>query len=535
MLLLAHAAGISLRSQRVDSLLRRWIGELATFLEEDDPTSEMTDAEELESTFASLLGRASLQKRVVVLLDALNQFEPSVRARHLTWWPKLWPENVRVVATAIPGTASAALEQRPGIQAVALPPLTQDEAERIVRAVCRRYHREIHPAVVQRLLDKESDGTLAAGIPLWLELAVEELNLLDADDFQRVESEYEGTDEERLHQLLLDTAEDLPGTVAEIYGAMLERAEDIVGRPLARAFTNLIALSRSGWRQRDLEDLLPRITGEVWNGLQFSILRRVFRAHLVRRGVGGQYDFFHRQMRQGVLRRNLREVSLVRELHTHIINYLTSISVEEPLRQSEMMFHLIGTDDRLHAAKYYGDAWMVDREVAGATRALADHILDAASVETEASFDWVVSLPDLDGLSSDQQYRLCNRFQFDLADALKNETVLATRLKLFEQTSVVLTRLTTQDPTNADWQRDLMIARHLVLKTNFSCITFGLISMVGALGVSWGAITLGRWSGWWWIVSGPVTALMLLLSLRVAEIQMKRVVRRRRYRRLQEE
>ena len=113
-LLLAHAAGTGVRSGQVDTMLCRWIGELASFLGEPDPVGEESTAEELEETFASLLGRASTRRRVVVLLDALNQFEPTVRGRHLTWLPKLWPANARLLATAIPGTATQALQARGG-------------------------------------------------------------------------------------------------------------------------------------------------------------------------------------------------------------------------------------------------------------------------------------------------------------------------------------------------------------------------------------------------------------------------------------
>lgn len=48
--------------------------------------------------------------RVVSPLDALNQFERTPAARHLTWLPQLWPENARLIATAIAGEESEALK-----------------------------------------------------------------------------------------------------------------------------------------------------------------------------------------------------------------------------------------------------------------------------------------------------------------------------------------------------------------------------------------------------------------------------------------
>jgi len=109
-LVLAHAAGISMRCTQVDALLRHWTQELAEFLGiPDDPAAELTAREDLEKTFAELLSRASVMRRVVCLLDALDQFERTPSARHLTWLPALWPQNARLIATAIPGSESEAL------------------------------------------------------------------------------------------------------------------------------------------------------------------------------------------------------------------------------------------------------------------------------------------------------------------------------------------------------------------------------------------------------------------------------------------
>ncbi len=72
LLLLAHAAGISARSTQVDSMLRRWVEELAADAGLDDPLSDASNREEIEEQFGSLLSRAAAGKRVVLLIDALN-------------------------------------------------------------------------------------------------------------------------------------------------------------------------------------------------------------------------------------------------------------------------------------------------------------------------------------------------------------------------------------------------------------------------------------------------------------------------------
>jgi hypothetical protein len=117
-LVLAHAAGASPRAASVDTMLRRWIDELATALSTDAGLPENADAETVETTFASLLGRTTLHERVVVLVDSLDQFETTTRGQFARWLPRLMPSNARLITTAIAGKALNALSERPGVELI---------------------------------------------------------------------------------------------------------------------------------------------------------------------------------------------------------------------------------------------------------------------------------------------------------------------------------------------------------------------------------------------------------------------------------
>ena len=457
---LAHAAGISPRSAQVDAMLRRWIGELAGVLDTTPPLEEKATAEEVEQTFHSLLGRAGVQQRVVILMDALNQFEPTTRARHLTWLPKLWPPNVRLIATAIPGDASRALLQRSATETLALPPLSENEATDIARAICRRYHRGLHAQVLDVLrAKKRTDGQAAAGNPLWLELAVEELNLLDADDFARAEREFTGSPEQRLHQLLLAVAQEMPPEVEAMYGWMLDRAEQIFGKEWAQAFVNLIAVSRAGWRESDLRALMPTVSGEGWEDLKFAALRRTFRAHVVQRGAQAQWDFSHAQMRLAVEERNLVEHTKRQQLHHTIADYLLKLPGEDPLHKTETMVHLIGSNNKAGAARYYAGE-LTAGEINGATQALAEHILAESTHPEPMGLRWVQALLQEPTLVEATRGRLCGRFLFDLHDVLAKYAQLGIRQALAEATRQTLEHLAKQDPANAGWQHDLSVSHN---------------------------------------------------------------------------
>ena len=461
--LLSHAVGISVRSTQVEPLLRRWVQELSREADTGDPLTEESGIDEIEEAFGRLLSQVSAQRRVVVLVDALNEFEPTPRGQHLTWLPKLMPPNVRFIATTIPGKPSETLERRPGVGLVQLPRLDENEAAEIARAVCARYHRQISSEVLDELLAKLlPDGTAAASVPLWLELALDELNLLDADDFARAEREFGGTPEQRLHLLAMDVARRLPAEVSALYGRMLERCEQLAGHGWAWAFANVIAVTRNGLRESDLSALLPKVLSELgtdalrtpeseflrdrWDGLRFAALRRAFRAHLVQRGALGQWDFFHDQMRDAVKQRYHQGADIIHRLHSLIADHLESLPSDDPLRQTELMFHLIGSDDRLRAARYYaGD--LAQGEQAGATAALAQHVLAEDGQTPNRGLEWVVSLLGQQGLASAEAGALCYRFSSDLLDVLRSGATLGTRLVLLRSLEPRVKCLLTHEQT----------------------------------------------------------------------------------------
>ena len=457
-LLLANAAGISLRSAEVDAILQRWIEELAQFLKIASPLPEKPTPDDLAEQFTLLLGRATAKKRVVVLLDALNQLEQTPRARRLTWLPRLWPPNTRLIATALPGEEIEALCSLPDAGRKTMPPLQQAEARNIIDTICRRYHRTLHPQVAEVLLQKKTDdGKQSCGNPLWLELAVEELNLLDADDFSRAEREYSGSPEERLHRLLLDTAASLPSTVDKLYGWMLQRAEEVQGAGWCRGLSAAIALSRSGWRESDLRELVPLFSDEPWDDLRFAVLRRTFRAHLVRRGTLAQYDFFHQQMRLAVEQRYLADPEQVKDQHNRIAGYLATLAPTDVLRQNERMVHLIAADNSSAAARYYA-ADLQEDELAGATRALAGYVLEQIGQEPNPVLSWILGWLDDEDLTDDQKAMISRHFNFNLNEALENRAPLDTRKELLQAGRNVFEKLAAADPSNSSWQRDLSVS-----------------------------------------------------------------------------
>ena len=486
--LLAHAAGIFPLSGQVDRMLRRWVTELAAHLGIDDPietllaaaAAEVSEAtrraetavvtsEEIEKTFAQLLGQVAASVRVVLLIDALNQFEPTIRARHLTWLPSLWPANARLVATAIPGTASTVLAQRPGGRALELTPVSRAEARAIAEKFYReRHHRTVNPRVLDALLDKQDGGAPAYGNPLWLVLALQEMNLLEADDFERAERELAHLDgAARMEALQLSEAAKLPGDVTGVYGELLARAERCFGVAWTRAITGLIALGRAGWRESDLRAIVPGLAGRDWDDLAFAGVRRTLGTHLVQRGAQAQWDFFHTGLRDTVLRRDLAGEAERSSLHGVLVDHLLTLSAADPLRLSETMVHLLGHGDRDRAAAYVAAVNGLSMSDAAANSALAAavavlvEVIQAApgDAERERLTVWIAAL--LGGDNDERSGLVANAILFDLNHSLAvtgtKETEVP-RARLLRAAGETLERLAAADPSNARWKRDLSVS-----------------------------------------------------------------------------
>ena len=457
-LVLAHAAGSGPRSASMDDMLRRWIEELAGFLRVKPALPENAPPDDVEKAFTRLLHRAAGECRVVGLVDALNQFEQTARSQYVTWFDaRRWPANARILATAIAGTESAALCRQPGVQELKMPPLTPDEARDIGNAVWSRYHRECNPQVLDTVLSRrDPGGAPASSNPLWLTLAMEQLNLLDADDFTRAG--------EHLLDLLLAEARRLPGEIEDLYAAMLARAEKVYGARWARPFACLLALSRQGWRESDLEGMLPaaahilfRDGGDAafhWDPLQFAELRRGFRAQVLQRGALGQWDYFHAQARRAIVRQHLADTETARRLHSAIADYLLGLSEPDPLRLREAMFHLMGAGDGPRAARFYAHV----EPPSESTRTLAEALIAKDEGRAAVTLSWTVSLPAESGLDPDTAWRLSVRLQRDLNYAIENRARLALSLRLLQAGHESLAKLAAADPSEAQWQRDLGVS-----------------------------------------------------------------------------
>ena len=457
--LLAHAAGVGPRSTEVSAMLDRWSGELARLLGREDTTAEDDSDNAVEERFSHLLQLACERMRVIVLIDALEQFEPGRRSRYLSWLPAIWPANARFIATSQPGWAERALAHRPDIHAVRIGPLSRSDAREIVRQVCAGYGRVLGERAVAALLARATPSAeMSAANPLWLHLALEELNLLDEDDFRRVDAAGgDGAPISTLNDLLVAEARSYPGTVDEMYRRIIERGDHVYGPRRIVTFLLALAVSRNGLREQDLNVVLPQLSGQPWSQLQFAAVRRGLRRHVIQGGYSGEWLFSHRHMQRVVLDHiGAAGERTIEEAHLAIAHHLRVLARDDPVRVVELMYHLIGTGNPRNVSVNFARMKGVDLHFG--VRAVADHIAQRTAAFPDDARQWVRDVLADHNIGWEHSVRLCQLFMEPVSLQLSNMIDVADQLWLTQIVADRLEELLEQAPDNADCMNLLAIA-----------------------------------------------------------------------------
>ena len=300
-LLIRHFVGASPGSTDVRRTLRRLCHELKAVC--TDITTEVPDdPEKLRGAFPDLLRQACEKKRVLILLDAVNQFDPASHSAGLHWLPEELPVNARVILSALDGAALEELRRHRKPQEIELNPLTAADGEAIIEQFRKRYRKKFEPPQRAALLAKTDAAT-----PLYLLAALEELRTL-------------GTFEEIARRIT-----ELPPTTHQLFAWILERLENDdgfrdasgrrVGRELVCRFAGLLGVSRYGLSQRELTDLLD--AGDPQGNV--AALLHLLRPYLMRRGQ--LLDFYHGQFRTAAKEAWLKTETQVQTAHAQLADY----------------------------------------------------------------------------------------------------------------------------------------------------------------------------------------------------------------------
>lgn len=236
---LQHYVGSTSHSADWQGVVRRIVGELkrAFDLEGDIPN----DDNALRLALNEWAGKVAGRKRIVLVVDALDQLADEGGALKLGWLPTFFPNNFRVVVSSLTGPGLDVLSKRrwSGLE---VPVFTENEVGSAATAYFQLFSKAPSSEMIDRL-----QSTAAARNPLYLRAVLDELR-----QFGRLE-ELQKTTETYLSAR----------GPAELFDLILTRWEqdfDQAGETprFIRNALCLIACSRFGLSEAELLDLLAQ-------------------------------------------------------------------------------------------------------------------------------------------------------------------------------------------------------------------------------------------------------------------------------------
>lgn len=283
-LVVPHFVGASTRSTSLGSFLTRVLETLdVAFGIESEP---VTGLRELEAEFRSALEQVPPEARLVLVVDAIDQFEARDDAVRLTWLPLDLPSNVAAVLSAVDDGAEASDAEdadRAGRHVtLRMPPLSDAERLAIAREVPAIAAKTLDRRQLELLLDNEATRN-----PLFLRVALEELKTFPS--FERIGErigEFPGPGDE-------------PDPIVALFDQVLGRIEEDFDTELSRTVLSSLSAARRGMTERELSELTGGLQG---SDELFPVLRQL-RPYLMRRD--DVLAFFHHDLERAARRRYL--------------------------------------------------------------------------------------------------------------------------------------------------------------------------------------------------------------------------------------
>jgi nephrocystin-3 len=298
-LVIQHYIGSTHSSSDWQGLVSRLLNEIkhAFNLSEKIPVQ----SEALRNALLEWTPKVAGPRRIIVVLDGLNQLVDDGSARQLSWLPVAFPSNCRVLVSTLTGESLAALEKR-GWSKLIVPLFDRTEVASAAHAYLIQFGKTPSPQLVATL-----ESTPAACNPFFLRVVLDELRQFgDHEKLQAKSADY-------------TSAVDLP----DLFNRVLTRWDQDYG-----AFTGylgivqralcLIACSRFGLTEMELLILLGSngmpLPHRVWSAFYFALET----AFVNRTGL---LNFSHDSLRIAVVAKWLQENGSKQSYYLELASY----------------------------------------------------------------------------------------------------------------------------------------------------------------------------------------------------------------------
>lgn len=304
-------------------------------------------------------------KRVIIMVDAVDQLASDDNRDNLIFIPERLSANVKFVMTCLPELDLV------GRNAATLKPMDDAEKREVIEGILRSHNRELEDNVIRKMIKLK-----AAKNPLFLSLLVQRLLMMNRDDFLAIKKA--GDDMKAISKHQLEVIATCPDSLQKMSAELLTEAGKRINEELVRKVAEYLAVSRHGLRQEDLAVLL----GDNWSALDFAHFITYMDENFIQRD-DGRFDFSHKCIREGFL----KICDNTDEIHRQIVEYLESLPLNDNIRMLECVYHYIALDNKAHLCSYI-------RQINGNVRAneLAARDLFAHSASDKGQ--WICDILD---------------------------------------------------------------------------------------------------------------------------------------------
>ncbi|XP_072024365.1 LOW QUALITY PROTEIN: TPR repeat-containing protein DDB_G0287407-like [Amphiura filiformis] len=353
-----HFVGAVPGSPNLEATLKRLLKELGIVKESTMPKDLETTC---QAAFAALSNPNT--RPVIIVIDALNQFDECKEASVLNWLPSKLATQVRCVFSMIDETPQhQTLRSRPNKPTeLYVTPLDMASREAIVKETLGKYNKRLDKEQMASLLGKDSSQN-----PLWLSIACEELRVFGSFD--------------KLNDKINSLADGLLNLLAQV----LDRFEAESGGHLLEATLCLLECSSTGLLETELlailgdeDNLMPsdnkekgekgekesrEKTASDIGPLSAHKWARVFRGlKPFLRPFGdsgeGRLDFYHRSLSKAVRAKYFDKGnseasdSVYKWWHSKLADYFEGVKSLER-KAEEYPHHLIKIEDKIRLPRF---------------------------------------------------------------------------------------------------------------------------------------------------------------------------------------
>jgi hypothetical protein len=278
-LVLPFCCGMSSSLARPEDLLILWIKLLSEIIEDKAVPLRLKEDKksfiELTNTLEGLLFRFAEHKKIILMIDAADQFGMDIISKNMSYLPIALPLNVTVLVSLTHGVQEEELVSR-GSQFLHLKELNESEIRGIVSLAFSLNYKEIGISVLNAVASKSN-----AGNPIVLSAIVQSLLTMDENDFDEANQKYEGMESDIiLDRMLIDVIEDIPTDIEAIYPKLLLKLFARVGKEKAEIVLGLLANSEYGLRLSDV-DAMFESQGIPFTNADFYFIVRRFRNQFI--------------------------------------------------------------------------------------------------------------------------------------------------------------------------------------------------------------------------------------------------------------